>query len=85
MPLTQVYKGCHHAFCDGREVVERFRKCLGAAAPPAVYFAKTLNDFPSLRVAWHLYSGRVVKVHDLVRTLLSYRTRPVPTPYRIAP
>ncbi len=42
---------------------------------PAVYFAKTLNAFPTLRVVWYLHSGLLVKTHDLVRTLLSVSYR----------
>jgi hypothetical protein len=34
-----------------------------AAAPPAVYFAKTFTDYPALRIIWHLYFGFVAKNH----------------------
>jgi hypothetical protein len=33
-----------------------------AATPPAVYFAKTFTDFPTLGLIWNLYSGFVVKI-----------------------
>jgi hypothetical protein len=36
-----------------------------AAAPPAVYFAKTFTDFPAPWVIWRLYYGFVVKIHVL--------------------
>jgi len=35
-----------------------------AATPPAVYFAKTFTDFPTLRFIWYLYFGFVVKIHS---------------------
>ena len=32
-----------------------------AATPPAVYFAKTITDFPTLRLIWCFYFEFVVK------------------------